>query len=425
MAKIVNISDFQPAAPSGALGLSVRVGHNQHKDVLAAIVAGADDFNGIIVEATKGHVQRDLRGEVLQRGLDVALDPMTPQLAYEHRLSKSLEELPWAGETHHQPRDFQGDAGMAKVDALYEAAKSGGYTQVLAHTHIIEDPNSPWLRHDVDNANRLYRAIQSDRSRMQMVYPLVLPMSVLKDPVRMNAVVGALSNASFDILQLRIVNFEWNATGVKTRDYVLAARQLRVLGVPIVGDMVGGLSGLTLMAFGAVGGISHGITLAQSLTISSWSRARGKSSGGQPIRVYLPGLDMCVKPAEAEQYFSSRSLKRKHTCRDTQCCPGGRPDMLDNPTRHFLRQRSGEVKRIGRMPEAIRGAEFVESFVRPVSDQLATAVTEDFGSERLLARLQKQNKRMARFRDVISNMVAQDEIEGRALSPARREDRQA
>jgi hypothetical protein len=44
----------------------------------------------------------------------------------------------------------------------------------------------------------------------------------------------------------------------------------------LVADHVGGIIGLAIMAFGATGGITHGVTLGERFDAGSWRKSRRK-----------------------------------------------------------------------------------------------------------------------------------------------------
>ena len=52
------------------------------------------------------------------------------------------------------------------------------------------------------------------------------------------------------------------------------------LGVPLIGGMMGGLRGLSALAFGAAGGICHGVTQKGRFSASSWTRPASSSNPG-------------------------------------------------------------------------------------------------------------------------------------------------
>ena len=54
--------------------------------------------------------------------------------------------------------------------------------------------------------------------------------------------------------------------------------------------------GLSLLAFGAVGGLSHGVTLGERFDTASWHKVpeEGKKVFGAKMRIYLPMLDLML-----------------------------------------------------------------------------------------------------------------------------------
>jgi hypothetical protein len=57
---------------------------------------------------------------------------------------------------------------------------------------------------------------------------------------------------------------------------------------------------------GAVGGIAHGVTMQQSFHASSWRRPPVPDGGfGPSWRVYVPQLDLLLKPKMAQALFAA------------------------------------------------------------------------------------------------------------------------
>jgi hypothetical protein len=129
------------------------------------------------------------------------------------------------------------------------------------------------------------------------------------------------------------------------------------------------MAGLALLAFGAVGGIAHGVTLGERFNCSHWRKPPSGRSFAQHRRIYVPDLDLMLSPKEAQQIteFSTRA-RSVFGCRDTACCPRGVKDMLEHPGRHFLCQRSREVASLSQIPEQLRPPRFLEQRLRPATD---------------------------------------------------------
>lgn len=392
------------------LGLYLRVGRNQHGDLLEVLSAGERDFHGIVVDATYAADRHaEIISYALQAQLDVVLDPKTHAMALPGSYSASMSKVPWGLDRHHNVNDFAGNKGRDIATQIAAFAHKYRFTQVLGPTHIINGANDPWLRRDVDAMSHLRTALQSGQSSIELIYPLAVSIKTLRDPLERSALIAALADAPMDAIWLRIENFGSDATGEKTVSYIQAAREFHALGVPVIGDHVGGLSGLGVLAAGAVGGIAHGITLLEGFKASEWRRPRKQGGGLPPTRVYIPKLDILLKPDEAAAFLRSSTRARgRYGCGDTHCCPRGIPDMLNNPTRHFVHQRSAEVARISEAPESIRVSEYLERCVRPISDDVSAASGLSAISNELKKKLAKKQKALGLYRQTFAHFAELD-----------------
>ena len=182
-----------------------------------------------------------------------------------------------------------------------------------------------------------------------------------------------------------------------------------------------------LLAFGAVGGISHGVTMLEGFKPASWRRpSNSDQGGGLPIRVYIPNLDLLLKPADAAAFLRTNSrVHSQFGCHDTHCCPKGVPDMLQHPFRHFVSQRSGQVQEMSATPATVRVQTYLDNQVRFVSDNVAAAAGFELLSETLRKGLTQKQKRMSRFRLAIANLAEANPIGEPALVPLDRKTREA
>jgi hypothetical protein len=211
---------------------------------------------------------------------------------------------------------------------------------------------------------------------------------------------------------LKVENFGDNATGEKVAAYIEACRDFHERGVPLVGDHIGGLPGLGALAFGAVGGIAHGVTMQQNFKASSWRRPRVKGSGGPSWRVYISQLDLLLKRNMAEELFAaSPRIRAICGCRDTHCCPHGFRDMLDHPARHAIYQRAREIERLSAVPQSVRPGHYINESVRRVSDEVARVAAVPINNAELAKGLQDKQREMSRFRQMMAHFAD-------ALAPA-------
>ncbi|MEX2648818.1 MAG: hypothetical protein WD673_07375 [Alphaproteobacteria bacterium] len=403
------------------LAFYVRVGRNDHIEVLELLTAGERGIFGFVVEAPYLDRHEELITEARKRNFDVILDPRTQQMGLPGSYSDALIALPWGkSERHHTVADFEGQSGRARAAKIVEFALSHGCTQLLGPTHLIADPNDPWVHRDIAMMSFTAECIQRAGGNLGLIYPLALPMSVFRDDVRRSAIVAAIGSTPCDAMWLKIENFGDSASGEKATAYIRACRDFHARGLPLVADHIGGLPALGTLAFGAVGGIAHGVTMNQSFGASSWRRPRQEGGGSIPRRIYLPELDMLVMRNVAERFIaSSPRVRGRHVCRDTHCCARGLSDMLDRPARHALHQRAREIEKLGSVPHPLRIANYLEN-ARRVSDEVALAASFDKVDEEFRRKLGDKQKALGHFREAMAHLATSSSGESVAIPPLRR-----
>lgn len=382
------------------LAFLVRVGRNDHKEVLELIATGERGIFGFVVEAPCVDRHRELITEARNRDFDVILDPRIQQMGLPGSYNDVLMGLPWGkSRQHHTIADFDGQSGQTRAARIVDFALNHGCTQLLGPSHLISDPNDPWLQRDIAMMRMTADRIRQAGGNLGLIYSLALPMSVLRDDARRSAIVAASGNVPCDAIWLKIENFGDDATGEKTVAHIKACRDIHARGLPLVADQVGGLPGLGTLAFGAVGGIAHGVTMNQSFTASSWRRPRKDRGGGNAERrIYLPQLDMLVNPEVANRFIaSSQRVRSRHVCRDPHCCARGLSDMLGRPARHALYQRAREIEKLSGAPKSVRAPNYLEN-VRRVSDDVALAASFDKVDDEFRRKLQHKQKSLGHFR---------------------------
>jgi hypothetical protein len=122
-------------------------------------------------------------------------------------------------------------------------------------------------------------------------YQLITTNALLKDQRARNEVIDGVGSLPIDNVWVRTSGFGATATGVGTRHYIEAMRDLHAIDRPLIADGVGGFSGLAAAAFGAVGSISHGVAQRESFDLNDWKKPSRGRSGGTATRVYVHELD--------------------------------------------------------------------------------------------------------------------------------------
>ena len=421
MSNVIRLPRPSPQRPSSeGLGFYVRVGRNDHVELLQLLATGEQDIFGFVIEAHNVERHQDLIIEARRHSIDVILDPKIQQMGFPGAHTVSLASLPWGLERHHNVTDFDGAEGRMRAEQIVGMALSKGFTQLLGPTHLLSNSNDPWLRRDISMMGWTAEQLARSGAELELIHPLTMPMALLRDTVERRAIIAALADSPCSAVWLKVENFGDDATGEKVAAYIEACRDFHERGLPLIGDHVGGLPGLGALAFGAIGGIAHGVTMQQNFKASAWRRPRVKGGGGPAWRVYLPALDMLLKPKAARELLTaSPRVKAACGCRDTHCCPHGIRDMLEHPARHAIYQRAREVERLGAMPTDLRAGEYLK-VVRRVSDGVASTAALSIVDEDLAKGLRDKQREMGRFRQMMAHFADSTKPASVAVVPQRR-----
>jgi hypothetical protein len=266
--------------------------------------------------------------------------------------------------------------------------------------------------------------IVRSRQELGLIYPLAVPLTVLRNKAERRALIAAIGDAPCGAIWLKVQHFGDDATGEKLAAYIDACRDFHERGLPLVGDHIEGLPGLGALAFGAVGGIAHGVTMQQNFKAGGWRNPRVKGTGGPSLRVYIPPLDLLMKPRVTEQLFAAApKMRALCACRDTHCCPHGARDMLQHPGRHAIYQRAREIELLSTAPESLRAVQYLNQNVRRVSDHVAAVAAYPITDMDLTKTLQDKQRGMSRFRQMIAHLVETADCESVAVAPSRRRTR--
>ena len=404
------------------LGLYLRAGHNDHKTLLNLLATGKRAFCGVVFDPTKHERHTELREQILHNNLDAIFDPKTLRSSLPGVYTDALGALPWGKGRQHNADDFMGISGRRLVDTMASYSCDNGFTQVMAPTHYVTAIDSPWLPIDIESTCRLRNVLDnSGAASVPIIYPLTMHYRTLRNPDQRAGLIRTLQQAPISSLWLLIDGLGRNSTATGAQNYIAAAREFHSLGIPIVADHMGGAIGLSLLAFGAVGGMTHGVMLNEQLQAYSWKTPKKQDSiYGSRRQIYIPAIDAMLSEKEAEILFSSRGAKSQFGCHDSSCCPRGIQDMIENHSRHYLHQRMAEVGRLSQIPETLRPQRFLEQHLRPATDKALAATRIDWGDEKITKKMHKKRKDLDTLRVALGELARRNPPRSFSLHPKTR-----
>jgi len=263
------------------LGFYLRPSRSDHKELTTVLLSGPQKVFGAVIDATLTALQKDLREQLLSSRLDVILDPKTQPAAFEHGFRAGMAKLPWGSEQAQHPDEFRAFAGRQRIAKLAEFAIENRYTQILAPTHYLASVNDQWFGIDLDTTQWLRNELDKrGGKRIPIIYSLAIANALFRNAEERAALIMALAELPIESLWLKVDGFGADAGPLTLLRAMDAMAQFHTLGIPIVADYVGGVPGLSLLAFGSVGGIAHGVTMGEGFDSSSWRRPKPTSGGG-------------------------------------------------------------------------------------------------------------------------------------------------
>ena len=410
------------AAPE-PLGWYLRPSYVDHRAIADAVASGSVGVYGVVFDPVYQARHSELRDLMAERSFDAILDPRTQELGSPGGFNRRLSTLPWGSDRPHRPEDF-GEVGARRVaDGMAQFVPEKRYSAVLAPTHYIQSANSPWLDVDARLTVLLRQYLdRADAKNIPIFYSLAVSYEVFRSADERGAIIERLADLPIECLWMR-VSQSGPLTHAAVRNLVKGAAEFHSLQVPLVGDMMGGLRGLSALAFGALGGICHGVTQKEAFNGSSLMRPAngGKKGFTWPTRTYVAPLGVHLTKDEATAFFAAHSSKSRFGCRVKECCPKSWKDMVDNPVRHSLVQRSLEVQRLSNVPEQHRAQRFLEETVRPATDAAVFSESLSFdGQEHLAKRMSENRKSLERLRVGLGRFVEESRVVSFSPIPRRR-----
>jgi hypothetical protein len=407
------------------IGSFLRVGHTGHRKLEALIAASRLRFHRFVFDAAHIGDQKDLLATLQRAGCEIALDPNAAETAMAGRFDSSVSELPWGNpDRPWESGDFSKTRNLDTAKAIAEFSVQHKVNAVLAPTHCIEAIPSPWLPIDLRLCEELRHELdRAGGKSIPVDFQLITTNTLLKDRQARETLVASLRQSPVENIWLRASGFGATATGSGTRAFIEASRNFHETDKPIVADYAGGLSALAAAAFGSVGGICHGMNQKETFRLADW-RKPATGGGGSAKRIYVAELDRSLKEDQLNALFSTKGMRARFGCNDTSCCAHGIEDMMENPHRHFVIQRSRQIKNLSDVPEARRVEHFLLHHLDPAVRSARIASRLKFADDHIANLVDETKRRLTNLRDPLGDLHSASTSATRSAAPRFRGDNQ-
>ncbi len=157
--------------------------------------------------------------------------------------------------------------------------------------------------------------------------------------------------------------------------------------------------GSSLLAFGAVGGLCHGIAEKTDFRTYHWNKP-SNGGGGSRHRIYLPSIDLYLYQNEAEVLLKGKSAKSLLGCNHT-CCANDTNKMYEQHRAHALAQSMRLVDRFNKNP-VDKWAEFlISKNMEPIGRTLRKIQKIKSIEPKLMEKIIKQSHRLDLMTDTL------------------------
>jgi hypothetical protein len=412
---------LRPATPTIAGYL--RIGHSSHRKLADIHAAGQLPYRRAVFDAAHFGKQRELAKTLKASGCEIVLDPNFAEMATIGKFgSSTIQKLSWSN--HNRPwesSDFGRMRNFDAVKAIAEFVVTAGVHAVLAPTHLVETVNDQWRPIDLRMCEALrYELDRCGGSNIAVDYQLITTTALLKDAEARAGFVADIQTMRIENVWLRASGFGADATGAGTRHFIESVRVLHGIGRPLIADMAGGFATLGVVAFGAVGGMSHGVGLKETFRAADWRKQPDEDGvgGGPAPRTYVKELDRYFKEEQLQAIFNAKGGRSRFCCADTSCCPHGAEDMIENRHAHFLTQRHRQLDDLSGVPEDRRASHFLLRHLDPAIRSARHAATLKIADEKVVEALGKAKSRMVRLRDALADLDEKGTVETRSRAPS-------
>lgn len=405
-----------------AVGHFLRIGTSGHRQLETLLGSGRMNIDRVVVEASAVQRQGDLLSALREAGGELILDTNVAELSSVGRFSGSAKGAPWANpDSVLTPDDLLPNSNRDVIGQVARFVVKSGFHAVQAPVHVLESSTNALFGVDRDATIALRQALDVEGGKhVEIDYSLMIKNASLRDPAQRRAFIAGLADVPIDQLWFRVSGFGSDATPMGVRRYIAAMMDFQRLGLPIVADAVGGLVGAAIAAFGAAGGICHGVAEKERFDATDWHKPPQVGGGGREKRVLVAGLDRLLSVKQIEILMAAQGARSLLSCNDRTCCPNGLVDTLKDPKAHFLRQRSRQIGDLSHIPEARRAQHFLDKELAPTARTARSAAKLKVADGGLSKVLGRSSDRLEKMHAVLESLSSTIVGQPRAQTPPRR-----
>jgi hypothetical protein len=390
--------------PSPPFAGFLRVGHTGQRKLEALNAAGRFLYRRVVFDAAHLAQQLGLLARLRASGCEIILDPNFAEMATEGGFLSGASRLAWANqERPWRPDDFGPRRNENLASLIAEFAVQHGAKVVLAPTHVLETAADRWRSVDFSFCEALRQEL--DRlggGAIAIDYQLITTNAVLRDEQQRRQLVVCITDLPIKNVWLRVSGFGATSTGAGTRHFIEAVADLHQFELPFVADCAGGFAALAALAFGAVGGICHGVGQKEGFRASDWKKPPG--GGGSKRRIYIPELDRHFPEDQLNAIFAARFGRSRFGCNDTSCCLHGTDDMTENSHAHFITQRNRQLESLSVIPDPRRAEHFLLQQLEPAVRSARLGAKLKIADDDTRRLVDDARKRLTALRDTLDDL---------------------
>lgn len=396
----------------------IRVGHNDHRWLEERISAGRMPYRRFVFEAAHIDKQRSLLQALKEAGHEIVLDTNFAELCSVGKFGGAASSLPWANaDRPWRLDDLGGNRAKFLASQIAEFAVERGADVVLSPSQLIElKGRGPSIDAQLAQAVRVALDAAGGKG-IALDHQVITSMNLLRDDGFRKEVAEICSDVDGENVWLRTSGFDAHSTGAAIRRYVESLSAFHDAGKPLVADMVGGLPAIGAAAASAIGAICHGAGGKEAFRIADYRKVPAGGGGSGKRRVFLSELGRWVSEEQFEKIVSTKGAKSKLFCRDRNCCPQGRDDMVEEAKGHFLNQRNAQIRELSRIPEDRRLDHFLVHQLGAATSVARTLSRLSYDDPKIAELVASEKKRLVRMADSMRMLGESSSKESRSLSP--------